>query len=146
MNNLNHYYDLYQQRAKELAAQIEKAIDGEFAAIHCYKKLETLAPTKRERQIISEIRKDEINHYNVFSSIYTQLTGQKHSAVITETCPNNYHSGIDFAFHDEQETVDFYLTIADSTSNDFIKESFKRAAMDEQNHAVWFLYFLKTQR
>jgi len=138
------YYNNYtslQQRNKEIAAKIAKAIDGEYAAIHCYKQLETLAPTQRERQIINEIRKDEIKHYNTFSYIYTELTGQKHSAVITEACPENYRAGVDFAFLDEQETVDFYLEIADSTNNEFIKES-RRAAMDEQNHAVWFLYFI----
>ncbi|MGG4468811.1 ferritin-like domain-containing protein [Paenibacillus alvei] len=138
------YYDYasFQQRSKELAAKIAKAIDEDYAAIHCYKQLESLAPTKRERKIINEIRRDEINHYNMFSYIYTELTGQKHSAAISEACPQNYHAGVNSAFVDEQEAVDFYLEISDSTNNNFIKESFKRAAMDEQNHAVWFLYFL----
>lgn len=138
----NNFASFQQQRNKDLAAKIEKAIDGEYAAIHCYKQLETLAPTQRERQIINEIRRDEIKHYNTFSYIYAELTGQKHSAVITEACPQNYRSGVDFAFLDEQKTVDFYLEIAESTNNDFIKESFRTAAMDEQNHAVWFLYFI----
>lgn len=34
------------------------------------------------------------------------------------------------------------LDIADETNNQFIKEVFRRSAADEQNHAVWFLYYL----
>ncbi|MBK5441663.1 hypothetical protein JFU13_01025 [Peribacillus sp. TH24] len=36
----------------------------------------------------------------------------------------------------------FYLGIADEVTNPSIKEAFRRAAADEQNHAVWFLYYL----
>ena len=46
------------------------------------------------------------------------------------------------AFKDEQETVDFYLDLADQTQDQSIKKVFQRAAADEQNHAVWFLYLL----
>jgi len=48
---------------------------------------------------------------------------------------------LEFALQDEQKTVDFYMEIADDSTNQFIKDAFKRAAVDEQNHAVWFLYF-----
>jgi rubrerythrin len=37
--------------------------------------------------------------------------------------------------------VDFYLEITDYTTSSYIKEVFRRAAADEQNHAVWFLYY-----
>lgn len=52
-----------------------------------------------------------------------------------------YLEGLELALQDEQTTVDFYLDIADKTSDQYMKEIFRRAAADEQNHAVWFLYY-----
>ena len=49
--------------------------------------------------------------------------------------------GLEFALQDEQTTVDFYMEVADGASDPTIKEVFRRAAADEQNHAVWFLYY-----
>ena len=130
-------------REHEILSQMMKAINGEYAAIACYQKLKNLAPTKNEKTIINEIRKDEIRHFNTFSNLYTQLTGKKHTPIITEKCPSDYKKGIDYAFNDEQETVDLYLDIAYHTDNKKVKEEFLRAAHDEQNHAVWFLYFMR---
>ncbi|WP_400248040.1 ferritin-like domain-containing protein [Niallia sp. JL1B1071] len=130
-------------RQTDILSQISKAINGEYSAIACYQKLKNLAPTKKENTVINEIRNDEIRHFNTFSNLYTQLTGKKHIPIISENCPDDYRKGIDFAFNDEQETVDMYLDIAYQTDNVKIKEEFLRAAHDEQNHAVWFLYFMK---
>ncbi|MGQ0518063.1 ferritin-like domain-containing protein, partial [Bacillus sp. D-CC] len=55
-----------------------------------------------------------------------------------EECPNTYLQGLEFAIQDEQKTVDFYLEIADETSDTHLKELLRRIAADEQNHAVWF--------
>jgi rubrerythrin len=54
-------------------------------------------------------------------------------------------SGLEFAIQDEQRTVDFYLEIADEATNQQVKEIFRRTAADEQNHAVWFLYYFSKQ-
>lgn len=121
---------------------IEKAIDGEYSAISCYQHLINLAPSKEIKERITEIRNDEMRHFRTFSNLYTQLTGKNHQPKMIENCPNQFNAGIDFAFKDEQETVDFYLETASKTDNLKIKEAFIRAAHDEQNHAVWFLYFL----
>ncbi len=90
-----------------------------------------------------EIQKDEKRHLEEFSKIYTNLTEKKPSYQIIEECPNKYRAGIEFAFKDEQEAVDFYLDIADKANDPFIKDRFRRAAADEQNHAVWFLFFFQ---
>ncbi|EJQ67231.1 hypothetical protein P4U03_03490 [Bacillus mycoides] len=43
----------------------------------------------------------------------------------------------------------FYQTMTihciDETTNQQVKETFRRAAADEQNHAVWFLYYFSKQ-
>ena len=124
-----------------LTQDISKAINGQYSAIACYSRLAEIAPTEEERKQILEIRKDEINHYQVFSQIYVAITGTQPTPQLTETCPPGYKNGLQFAFKDEQNTVDFYLDIAGKAQDPYIREKFKRAAADEQNHAVWFLYY-----
>ncbi|WP_274363512.1 ferritin-like domain-containing protein [Paenibacillus thermotolerans] len=125
-----------------LINDVAKAINGEYSAIACYEQLAKLAPGQEERYRILEIRNDEIRHYRTFTQIYMQLTGRQPIPQITEPCPNEYRAGLRAAFRDEQETVDRYLDIAEHAASPHMKESFKRAAADEQNHGVWFLYFL----
>jgi rubrerythrin len=137
--NTSYYYS--DPRQTNLTSDIQRAINGEYSAIACYQQLAQLAPTKEEREQILEIRQDEMKHFQIFSQIYTQLTGQSPTPQIIETCPNDYRKGLQFALKDEQETVDFYLDIADKAQTPYMKEHFRRAAADEQNHAVWFLYF-----
>ncbi|SFA71313.1 MULTISPECIES: ferritin-like domain-containing protein [unclassified Bacillus (in: firmicutes)] len=134
-------YEWYRQTNK-LLNDIEKAINGQYSAIQCYAKLAQMAPNEKERNQILEIRKDEKRHLRQFKLIYQSLTGKQAEPKLLEGCPNNYLDGLEFALLDEQETVDFYHGIASETSNSYIKDAFTRAASDEQNHAVWFLYFL----
>jgi rubrerythrin len=136
-----NYNDALNRQATKLVSDIEKAINGEYSAINCYAKLARLTSNEKEKNRILEIRADEIKHFQLFGQIYTSLTGRQHQAKVTEECPDVYIAGLEFALQDEQKTVDFYLEIADETTNQYIKESFQRAAADEQNHAVWFLYF-----
>jgi rubrerythrin len=141
---LNNYNLVYRQNEK-LVSDIEKAINGEYSAINCYSKLANLASKENERKQILEIRQDEIKHFQQFGQIYVSLTGRQPQPKVIEECPNVYLIGLEFALQDEQKTVDFYLDIAEEASNQYIKEVFRRAAADEQNHAVWFLYYLFKQ-
>lgn len=138
---INNHNLIYRQTEK-LVSDIEKAIDGEYSAIQCYANIARMAPTEQIRNQIVEIRTDEQKHFQQFTQIYTSLTGKQPQPKIVEECPSNYRQGLEFALLDEQKTVDFYLEIADETDNQYIKEVFRRAAADEQNHAVWFLYYL----
>lgn len=97
-----------------------------------------------ERKILG-IRQEEIRHYHTFVNIYTSLTGQKPPGITPEPCPKNYREALEFALKDEQETVDFYLHIADRAVTPHIKQAYMRAAQDEQRHAVWFLFFWTKQ-
>lgn len=127
-----------------LTQDIAKAINGQYSAIACYTKLAEIAPNEEARKQILEIRQDEVRHYQVFSQIFNAITGTQPTPRLTETCPTGYKDGLIFAFKDEQKTVDFYLDIAEKAQDPYIKESFRRAAADEQNHAVWFLYYYTT--
>ncbi|WP_133581630.1 ferritin family protein [Aureibacillus halotolerans] len=138
---------MYDQRpTTSLSDEIAKAINGEYSAIVCYKKLASLTQDETIRKRINEIRQDEKKHFHAFSQIYMSLTGTQPSPQLTEQCPSTYEEGLRFAFTDEQETVDTYLDIADKTTIPYIKQTFTRAAADEQNHAVWFLSFLQQLR
>ncbi|WHY76982.1 ferritin-like domain-containing protein [Neobacillus sp. WH10] len=141
MYPFTNYYDALNRQSNTLVNNVEKAINGEYSAIDCYARLANLAPHKKEREQILEIRQDEIKHYQQFVQIYRGLTGMHPQPKITEECPGVYLRGLEFALEDEQETVDFYMKIADTVTDPFIKEVFRRAAADEQNHAVWFLYY-----
>ncbi|HSH25970.1 MAG TPA: ferritin-like domain-containing protein [Massilibacterium sp.] len=126
--------------------EIEKAINGEYSAIICYSKLANVAPTEEERNQILEIRQDEMIHLQQFAQIYVNLTGQQPKPKLIEECETEYVKGLEAALKDEQMTVDFYLKIGDETTYPSIKQIFHRAAKDEQNHAVWFLYYLMKNR
>ena len=138
------YYHGYIE-AKEgarLVREIAQAINGEYSAIACYEELIKMAPTEEEKKRIGEIREDEVRHFRLFSNLYTKLTNRKPVPRITEKCPGEYKAGLIAAFYDEQETVDFCLDMADRARDPFIKEVFRRAAADEQNHAVYFLNYM----
>ncbi|MCM1564550.1 MAG: ferritin-like domain-containing protein [Dehalobacter sp. 4CP] len=126
-----------------LTQDLVRAINGEYSAIACYAKLAEKAPNQEIRKQILEIRQDEVRHYHIFSQIFTEITGTKPNPQMTEECPAAYRAALKSAFQDEQHTVDFYHNVAEKTQDPFIREQFKRAAADEQNHAVWFLWFLK---
>ncbi|AEH48977.1 rubrerythrin family protein [Parageobacillus thermoglucosidasius] len=139
-------YNVMYRQSKKLLNDIERAINGEYSAIQCYANLANLALTEKERKQILEIRQDEMRHFQQFARIYASLTGRQPQPKMMEACPDAYLEGLEFALQDEQKTVDFYLDIAAETSNQYIKEAFRRAAADEQNHAVWFLYFFAKQK
>ncbi|WP_438313090.1 ferritin family protein [Sporosarcina sp. FA9] len=124
---------------------ILNAINGEYTAISCYELLANQAPNDVIKKRILEIRNDEIRHYGTFWHLYISLTGKQPSPIITRQCPADYRSGVLASFIDEQETVDFYHNIARNTDNPVIKDAFTNTSADEQNHAVWFLYFMNQQ-
>ncbi|WP_121612234.1 ferritin-like domain-containing protein [Mesobacillus foraminis] len=141
------YYDYrmqYRQNEK-LVRDLQRAINGEYSAVQCYERLAILAKSAQEKKQIQEIRQDEARHLREFSQFYRQLTGRQPTPKLSEECPENYRRGLEFAFRDEQETVDFYLDIAEESQDPGIQRAFRRAAADEQQHAVWFLYYLTGQ-
>ncbi len=134
-----------ERQNQQLIHDVERALNGEYSAIQCYKVLIDQADSNEEKEQIREIRNDEKEHYRQFSQIYLKLTGFQPSPKQIEECPNSYRKGLQAAFKDEQRTTDFYLDIAGQATEPYIKSTFHRAAADEQNHAVWFLYYLNAK-
>ncbi|WP_456274415.1 ferritin family protein [Bacillus sp. AK031] len=137
-----HSFHENDQSRQNLINEIQKAINGEYSAIICYDELSKLAKTREQREQILEIQQDEKRHFKEFTKIYKKLTDRKPVPKLIEECPKSLTKGLAAAFKDEQVTVDFYLDIAGKADNESIKETFRRAASDEQQHAVWFLYYL----
>lgn len=126
-----------------MVTNLTNAINGEFNAIHFYEALAKLAPTEAIRKRILEIRRDEMRHFQSFVYAFMQLTGRSPSPEVTETMPSSYKAGIRAAFFDEQEAVEFYHRAARGATIPYVSQLFTSASMDEQNHAVWFLFFLQ---
>jgi rubrerythrin len=139
------YYDHYRQNQKFIS-DLTKAINGEYSATRCYAELAAMAPNEEQRKRINEILKDEKKHLQQFSQFYSALVGKQPQFQMQEECQKTYIEGLEAAFNDEQETTDFYHEIADEAADPVIKVAFRRAAFDEQNHAVWFLYFLGKEK
>lgn len=141
-HHISHHRDL-EWTNEQLKTSLYNAILGEHNAIACYDQLAQMAPDEPSKRIILEIRKDEIRHYQSLLKYFVNLFGEQPSFSTQEKCPNSYHEGLTIAFEDEQNTVDEYLNISDYINHyPEIRKAFKRAAKDEQNHAVWFLYLL----
>jgi len=147
----NPYFHLYEpyridesraQSDAQLVIEIQKAVNGAYNAVACYAKLANLAPTKEEKTRILGILADAKNHLKIFTQLYINLSGEQPAFQLTDDCPDTYDAGIDFAFLNKQKTVDFYLSLADQIRDTSAREKVRRAAADEQHHAVWFLYFL----
>jgi len=139
------YYDHYRQNQK-LVSDLIKAINGEYSATQCYARLAAMAPNAEQRDRINEILDDEEKHLRQFTQIYTTLTGKRPRPQIIEECGDTYLEGIEASFKDEQKTTDFHHEVADEAADPVVKEVFRRAAYDEQNHAVWFLYYLGIEK
>jgi rubrerythrin len=142
----DYYSDFYRQVNQALAQQVLRAVNGEFNAIHCYTRLEKLVSRPKEKEVVREILSDEKKHLDEFSRLYISLTGKQPTVAKSNECPHAKEDIFEFSFNDEQETTDFYLEIADQTTDPTIKSMFTRASADEQNHAVWFLYFITKNR
>ncbi len=132
-------YPNYPQYDYALLNDIAKSIQDEYHAISYYAELESLAHEQTTKEVFAEIREDEIQHFYTFVQIYQRLTG-KNPQVSMGSRPENLEEGIKFAIRDELETVDFYNKIADQAHDATIREAYRRAALDEQQHASWFTY------
>ncbi|OAB47610.1 ferritin-like domain-containing protein [Paenibacillus antarcticus] len=139
---LSHYDQARSAAQTQLVRDLMKTLNGEYHAITCYEKLAALAPTEEVKRKISEIRQDEIRHFQHFSHLYTRLTGCLPAPKLTEACATEYRAGVLASFTDEQNTVEYYLKVSDQVRDNYVKDLFRRTAADEQNHAVWFLSFL----
>jgi rubrerythrin len=135
-------YSMPREMDESIAIELERAVQGECHAIACYTHLMELAPSAIERAQIGEIIADEQRHAQQFSKMYTFVTNRQPTPRQIDECPKTYRAGLEAAIVDEQKTADAYRDLAERTMSPSMREMVLRAAADEQNHAVWFVYFL----
>jgi rubrerythrin len=131
--NGDYYYSIYRNDPR-IFQDINRAINDKFNTIHYYTRLAELAPTEPFRQYILTIRQDEIQNYGIFSNAYLELTKQYPQVSKAVDLPKDYKQGIRKSIKAEQQTVTFYMNIAQRATNPTIKSMFLRAANDEQRH------------
>ncbi|MCD8509053.1 MAG: ferritin-like domain-containing protein [Bacillus sp. (in: Bacteria)] len=92
------------------------------------------------------MRQDELKHFDQFSYLYETYTGRKYAPKFVEESHEEYLDMLKVVFEKEQEAVDEYLELSDLPLQSHIRRVFRRAAADEQNHAVWVLAFLTERK
>ncbi|WP_051314643.1 ferritin-like domain-containing protein [Alteribacter aurantiacus] len=121
---------------------IARTMNIVYTSIFCLEVLAQLAPNQEERNRLLAIRVEEFRHYRMFAELYFTLTGREHSPQMMAVCPSEYKSGLREAFFNKQNNVAFYLKVAEQADVPAVRNTFRRAAWDEQNHAVWLLFLM----
>jgi rubrerythrin len=105
-------YDINTNLPKALAL-IEDAVKGETEDRLFYQYMISMAPTPQEKNIIADIRDDEMKHYQLFREIYSELTGTPIPSVqdMTFDRPATYCAGLKEAMMGEQNAVTKYRGI-----------------------------------
>lgn len=108
-------YREYFTRSEDMVLNlILQSIAGERNDELFYQELIRLAPTEKEKEVITGIRDDERKHRQMFRNIYTQLTGTQ-PAGIEATEPiehvSDYLSGIENALFGELKAFEKYRTL-----------------------------------
>lgn len=117
-----------------------KAINGEYNAVRKYEKLAQLTPNEDFRQIILNIRNDEVKHFRIFSEIYSQISGGKKPQITESPLPGSFNEGVEESIRDELGDSEFYQVTSTLTNDPVFMRVLLNASHDEQRHSTWFSY------
>ncbi|HOB21971.1 MAG: hypothetical protein GX766_05640 [Firmicutes bacterium] len=122
--------------SREFAAGIQKAIMGEAEAIIFYRQLLQMTREKQDREIISQILRDEEEHYRNFSNLYQSITtGRQELRPPKNEQLKNYEEGLFAGVIDETEDADFYSELIVATTDQTIRDLLFGIVIDELRHA-----------
>ncbi|MCO7125783.1 ferritin-like domain-containing protein [Sporolactobacillus shoreicorticis] len=111
----------------------------------CFRTLFDGAKTKRERQELRALQKNEARIEEGFCVIYESISGGKPlvgiDANTDNTQPRTYLEGLRHCIEQELRNAEFYRESGDSVSDSELRARFYSAALDEQRHAAWLHYF-----
>lgn len=104
---------VYPDNLDNALSLILQAISGESEDSVFYSYLIENSPTKEDKQIITGIRDNELNHYKIFRQIYYDITGIKIPAIELENFiqPSSYCEGLKNALIGEQKSIQSYRQI-----------------------------------
>ena len=92
---------------------MKQVADSEANVRAFYKTMLNAAPSGEEREIIADIRQDDLKHFSLLRQIYYDITGEKlESASSAEAAlPTSYADGLMAALMGEQQAVVAYRKV-----------------------------------
>lgn len=104
---------IYPQNLDGALSLIQQAVAGEYEDRMLYAYLIENAPSEEDKQLIAEIRDNEIDHFNLFRQLYFTITGDviPQQQVGEFTAPGTYCEGLRNALLSEQSALQKYRNI-----------------------------------
>lgn len=121
-----------------------EAVYTEKEAITLLNQLTVLAPSHKEHNQLTIMKQEESRHLHQFTNAYYELTSHYPVVNDKDNCSILYRQGIQQLIEAKQNNVSFYLDGGDwlNEQDPILAQVFRRAAADEQQHAIWLVYFL----
>lgn len=133
---------MYPQNLAGALVLIQQAVAGENEDKMFYSYLIETAPTKEDKEIITGIRDNEINHFNLFRQIFYEITGRTLPPVQGEEFvhPATYCDGLKRALIGEQNAVQKYRKILYAMQNRIHINILTDIITDEIRHGILYNY------
>ncbi len=113
-------------------------IVSEATAAEFYSRLLLEAPDDLHKEFIEHAMEDELEHLEKFCHLYHYYTGHMPVYEITPVQFPNYKAGVLMALKDELEAGEFYRDVQMSSMDQYIRDTFYYAMVDELEHATMF--------
>lgn len=138
--NRNRYQ--MDESKENVITRIQSLINEKEQTIERYEQLTTIAPNDEIKDGIIKILFDEKRHLGQLQEMHENLTGKRFVSTPGKNFPKTFRQGLISAFKSELESAQNFMDLAGKVDDEFIKDLFKRVAFDEQNHALWFHFYL----
>lgn len=143
-DNSSQMYNIYQypDNLANALDLITQAVSGESEDREFYTYLLENAPSEEDRQIITGIRDNEINHFNMFHKIFYDLTGKIVQQQNQEQFvpPSTYCDGLRKAILGEQNAVAKYRQILFAMQSHYHFNMVMEIMTDEIRHGILYNY------
>jgi rubrerythrin len=132
----------YPQNLPGALTLIQQALAGETEDRIFYTYLSENTSSAEDKEIISGIRDNEINHHNLFQQIYYEITGRMAPQVQGEqfTPPATYCEGLKKAMMGEQNAVQKYRKILYAMQTRVHINMLTEIITDEIRHGLLYNY------
>jgi rubrerythrin len=133
---------IYPENLGNALSLIQQAVSGENEDREFYTYLLENAPSIEEQQIITGIRDNEINHFNMFHQIYYDITGEMVPQTTNEQFvpPATYCEGLKHALLGEQHAVQNYRQILYAMQTRIHVNMLTEIITDEIRHGSLYNY------
>ncbi len=140
----NRYSEATYKTLEEALQLVKQAVQGEREDELFYDYLISVAPTREEEQIITDIRDDERKHNQMFREIYAYYSRNELPRPVSQefTEPESYLEGIKKAFFGELSAMERYRIIRAGLPSRYYRDMVFEILTDELKHADKYNYIL----